>query len=315
LVTRLFSTPGAFKASLEERLRTRARACGTDIQRLRQLVVYDRLLARLFADSPIDVVLKGGLVLELRRQGARATKDIDLRMAGDPGSMRQRLQAVGRVDLGDYLEFEVDNDPDHPTIEAPELAYEGRRYRVQAYLASKVYGRPFGLDVALAEPIVGEPEVLLGEPWLAFAGLSPARVRVYPLLSHIAEKLHAYTLPRPRPNSRIKDLPDLALLAGIRGIAADELRTAIAATFLHRGTHAVPLLLSDPPSFWQGPYRELARENRLQWPELEVLLLAVKAFLDPVLAGAAGRWDPRLWAWTEAVQVSAPYPATPNARQ
>lgn len=230
--------------------------------------------------------------------------------------MLKRLQVVGRIDLGDYLEFEVDSDPDHPTIEAPGLVYEGHRYRVQAYLASKVYGRPFGLDVALAEPLVGEPEVLVGEPWLAFLGLPPARVRVYPLLTHIAEKLHAYTLPRPRPNSRIKDLPDLALLAGIREIAADELRTAIAATFLHRGTHAVPLALSDPPSFWQGPYRELARQNRLRWLELEVLIVAVRAFLDPVLAGARGRWNPRSWDWTEATSPStAAYPATPNARQ
>jgi hypothetical protein len=39
---RTFATPAALKASLEDRLRARSRATGADLQRLRQLVVYDR---------------------------------------------------------------------------------------------------------------------------------------------------------------------------------------------------------------------------------------------------------------------------------
>jgi hypothetical protein len=156
------------------------------------------------------VVLKGGLALELRSDRARATKDVDLRMMGSPDAALDRLQELGRRDLGDFLRFEVAVDPRHPTIEADGLFYEGRRYRVQALLAGRIYGRPFGTDVAFAEPLVAEPETLLGEAWLDFVGLPPTRVRVYPLTAHIAEKVHAYTLPRPRPNSRVKDLPDIA---------------------------------------------------------------------------------------------------------
>lgn len=296
-MTHTCSTPAAFKASLEERLRTRAAATGSDLQRLRQLVVYDRFLARLFDDDAGDVVLKGGLALEFRCERARATKDVDLRMMGAPDAALERLQEVGRRALGDFLHFEILPDPKHPTIEADGLVYEGRRYRVQAKLAGKVYGRPFGTDVAFAEPLVGEPETLMGEPWLDFVGLPATRVRAYPLTTHIAEKVHAYTLPRPRPNSRVKDLPDLALLAGTRTVWAHDVRTAIDATFGHRGTHPVPTSLPEPPDFWAAPYRELAREHGLGWRTLDDLLLAVRAFLHPVLAGTDGHWDPRAWMW------------------
>lgn len=57
-----------------------------------------------------------------------------------------------------------------------------------------------------------------------FAGIAPPTLRLYPIESHIAEKLHAYTMPRSRPNSRMKDLPDLALLATAQPIDAMRLR-------------------------------------------------------------------------------------------
>ena len=63
---RSFATAAAFKASLEDRLRARAQATATDLQRLRQLVVYDRFLARIFQADPAGIVLKGGLALEFR---------------------------------------------------------------------------------------------------------------------------------------------------------------------------------------------------------------------------------------------------------
>lgn len=301
---RTFLSPAALKASLEDRIRGRARKTGEDLQRLRQLFVYDRFLARLFDGDSTDVVLKGGLALELRSDHARATKDVDLRMLGAPDATLERLQRAGRRDLGDFLNFEVTIDPRHPTIEADGLVYEGRRYRAQAMLAGKVYGRPFGVDVAFAEPMLGAPDILVGEPWLDFLGLPATPVRVYPLTAHIAEKVHAYTIPRARPNSRVKDLPDIALLAQTRSVPAAEVRAAIVATYGHRGTHAVPAALPSPPDFWHAPYREMAREHRLAWTSLDELLLAVRAFVDPVLDGVEGRWDPEAWRWRDAAGPS-----------
>jgi hypothetical protein len=61
--------------------------------------------------------------------------------------------------------------------------------------------------------MLGQAEVVVAQDVLAFAGIAPPALRLYPIETHIAEKLHAYTMPRKRPNTRVKDLPDIALLA------------------------------------------------------------------------------------------------------
>lgn len=51
-----YKTAGAFCAALETRLQTRAREQGTDLQRLRRQVAFDRFLARMFSKGPISPV-------------------------------------------------------------------------------------------------------------------------------------------------------------------------------------------------------------------------------------------------------------------
>ncbi|MBL4682968.1 MAG: nucleotidyl transferase AbiEii/AbiGii toxin family protein [Nannocystaceae bacterium] len=270
-----------------------------DLQRRRQLFVFDRLLVRLFHVLKDAVVLKGGLVIELRLARARTTKDIDLRMIGSPDDVLARMQEAGRLDLGDYLQFEVVADRRHPGIAAEGMAYRGLRYRAEARLAAKLYGTPFGIDVAFGEPMHGRPDEVEGSTFLDFAGLEPGRFRIYPLETHIAEKLHAYTLPRKRPNSRVKDFPDIALLATARDIDGAMLRAAIDRTFDHRATHPVPASVPQPPSAWEPVYGRIAANDGLIWRTLKDVTEAVRSFLDPVLAGASTIWDPETWAWSE----------------
>jgi predicted nucleotidyltransferase component of viral defense system len=293
-----YESPAAFKMAVESRLRTESARTGTDLQRLRQLLVFDRFLARLFLTFREAVVLKGGLVLELRLARARATKDIDLRMLGAPDDILPRLQEAGRRDLGDFLTFGVQPDPHHPELDGDGMQYTGRRYRAEPHLAGKVFGRPFGVDVAFAEPLPRPPEILRGSAFLAFAGIPAVDYRVYPLEAHIAEKLHAYTLPRPMPNSRVKDLPDLALLASVRALDAASLADAIQQTFAQRATHAAPQIVPDPPAGWTAVYARMAATDGLRWPTIDKLLDAVRTFLNPVLAGHRGRWDPQSWTWS-----------------
>jgi hypothetical protein len=111
------------------------------------------------------------------------------------------------------MTFEIVPDDEHPEMLNDALQYDGLRFRAQCKLAGKIYGQPFGVDVAFGDPILGEPDVVVAGEVLGFAGIAPPTLRLYPIETHIAEKLHAYTMPRPRPNSRVKDLPDLALLA------------------------------------------------------------------------------------------------------
>jgi hypothetical protein len=177
------------------------------------------------------------------------------------------------------------------------MQYEGLRFRAECRLAGKVYGQPFGVDVAFGDPIFGNPETVTAEDVLAFAGISPPTLRLYPIETHIAEKLHAYTIPRERPNTRVKDLPDMALLGTSHQLDAKQLRAALEKTFTFRATHPLPASLPVPPETWSKPYIEMARENELAWATLEELTIAVGAFLNPVLAGSRGVWQPIAWSW------------------
>lgn len=114
------------------------------------------------------------------------------------------------------------------------------------------------------------------------------------------EALHAYTLPRSRPNSRVKDLPDIALMGRIREIRAGTLQEAIQRTFDHRAVQPVPSALPDPPSAWSVPYARLAGRDGLPWSDLEAVVSAARTFLDPVLSGDPGTWDPETSTWTES---------------
>ncbi len=211
---------------------------------------------------------------------------------------------AGRLDLGDHLSFEVQADPRHPEIDAEGMAYQGLRYRAEAQLAAKIYGVPFGIDVAFAEPMHGQPEEVDGSTFLEFAGVGPGRYRIYPLETHIAEKLHAYTLPRKRPNSRVKDLPDLALLATARDLDGAALRAAIDGTFEHRATHPVPASVPAPSAAWAPVYARIAANDGLRWQTLEEVTRGVQSFLDPVLAGAGGKWEAATWAWSPGQETN-----------
>lgn len=294
---RIYSSAESFKQALEQRLQSSSKN-GFDFTRRRQLLVFDRFLARVVATVGDAATLKGGLVLELRVERARTTKDVDLRMVGSPSELLAKLQRAGRLDLHDFMAFEIVPDAQHPEILTDAAQYEGLRFRAKCNLAGKIYGQPFGVDVGFGDPMFGEPDVVVGDDVLGFAGVSPPTLRLYPLETHIAEKLHAYTMPRQRPNSRVKDLPDLALLASVRRIDAKCLRAALEQTFVFRKTHPLPTSLPAPSEAWQTPYAAMAREDQLAWPTLEAVTKAAQAFMDSVLEKPVdATWDPAEWIW------------------
>lgn len=164
-----------------------------------------------------------------------------------------------------------------------------------------MYGQPFGVDVAFGDPMAGEPDLVVADDVLGFAGIAPPTLRLYPIETHLAEKLHAYTMPRSRPNTRVKDLPDIALLASAQPLEARRLRAALEQTFAHRKTHPLPAALPAPLSLWATPYAAMARDDELPWSTLEEVTQAAQAFLNPVLAGTiAATWTPEQWRWHPA---------------
>jgi len=295
---RTYATPAGFKAALEERLRNSSKS-GIELGRRRQLLVFDRFLARVTRVLGKAAMLKGGLVLELRLERARTTRDVDLRLDAPPEDTLARLQEAGRADLADFMTFEIQAAAQQPEIDFHGTRENGFRYRAECRLAGQIYGQRFGVDVAFADPVLGEPDVVVGQDVLSFAGIDPPKLRLYPVETHLVEKIHAYTLPRDRPNSRVKDLPDLALLGTIRSLEAMRVRKALQQTFSFRKTHELPQSLPAPPAAWARPYARMAEDDELPWRKLEEVTLAARAFLDPLLGGARMKsWEPSSWAWT-----------------
>jgi hypothetical protein len=119
VTARSYASPADFKKAVEQRLKS-ATASGTELGRRRQVLVYERFLARVTFAFGDAATLKGGLVLELRVEQARATKDIDLSVTGSPQTVLVRLQDAALRDLGDFMTFAVAVDSTHtPPIALP----------------------------------------------------------------------------------------------------------------------------------------------------------------------------------------------------
>jgi hypothetical protein len=150
-------------------------------------------------------------------------------------------------------------------------------------------------DFMIFEVVPDEEHPDIQNDGIPYDGL---RFRAECKLGGIAEKLHAYTMPRPYPNSRVKDLPDLALLATAQPLEAKRLRAALEQTFAFRKTHPLPANVPDPLPAWASPYAAMAREDQLAWPTLVDVASAARAFLDPVLGeDMDATWDPDGWCW------------------
>jgi hypothetical protein len=206
------------------------------------------------------------------------------------------------MDRGDFLTFSVEERAAGATIEGAGVVYDGFRFDAQAHLAGRSYGSRFGIDIAFGDRVVGAPDTIAAPDALDFIGVPAPVVPTYPIGSHLAEKLHAFTLPRER-NGRLKDLIDIALVASeprlrsVSGLSAAHMRDAITATFAFRNSHPPPTSLSRPPPEWTARYPKARKVDQLPWPSLDDVHATAAGFLDPVLAGVDGTWDAASQRW------------------
>jgi len=210
-------------------------------------------------------LLKGGYAMELRFRAARATKDLDFTVRAAPAGrtggdlILGHLQDVGALDIGDFFTFRVAE----ASIGLDGALYGGARYPVEAILGGRTFVR-FHLDIGIGDVVLDPVEVLEPRDWLAFAQIPPPRVPMISREQQFAEKLHAYTLPRPvAPTSRVRDLVDMVLLIESGTLSLEKVREALSRTFERRGTHDLPGTIAPPPDEWEAPFRALAEECRL----------------------------------------------------
>jgi hypothetical protein len=284
---RTYTTAGAFRRALEERLKRASLTDRIDPNRLRRQVSFDRLLARLFREEPAPWALKGGYALELRFKAARSTVDIDLTLAAVEATVaggntnqvvREMLQSAADVYLDDWFEFAVGP----PVMDLTAAPYGGARYPVQARMDGRIFVR-FHLDAGIGDLVMQPLETIVCRDWLGFAGIESSRVQMIAREQQFAEKIHAYTLPRNAANSRVKDLVDLALLIGAGGLDKQRILDALRLTFERRGTHDLSAGLIPPPADWQIPFHALAEECGLP-TDVAAVFAGVQEYLEEVLA-------------------------------
>ena len=295
--------PPAFKAALEEKLRQLAAKSGQLFERLQSIFVMDRFAARMLERYPDEVLVKGGYAMEVRLHGsqlrARTTKDLDISFRVPADSALEILQEICQTDLGDFLSYEV-RLSEELTMEGNE--YGGTRYTVGCFWLGKLY-RNFGLDIAFGEPQMKPelvPSPLLAE-WLNSEGVKRPSYRLISREQHLAEKLHAYTIPRSYPNSRVRDFPDMGLLVQ-EEILADEVLRVVQKVFEHRNTHKLPQQLPVAADEWSASFVKLTKTDpSLPWKTLDQLQQLLNVFWNPLLAGQCRqkRWSPLMLSWFE----------------
>lgn len=261
-----YSTAKAFRVALEARLKQIAANEQIDLQRLRRLVAFDRLLARVCQSKEIRFILKGGYAMELRMKEARTTKDIDLvvedprKIINSKGSVNEalleELREQASADLGDYFVFMIGKS----IMDIDATPYGGARYPVDARMDGRTFVK-YHLDIGVGDVVMEPLESIRSRDWLSFAGIVSPVIGLLSKEQQFAEKLHAYTLPgRIRPNSRVKDLVDIALLLQRGDLASEKVKESLITVFSKRNTHKLPDKIAPPPDVWNPVFEKLIKE-------------------------------------------------------
>ena len=292
-----YSSAVAFRTALEQRLQAIAVDRSIPLARLRKLVVFDRLMARLMIVALNRWILKGAVALNYRKEAQfRTTKDLDIGRHDNEEAATEDFIAAQSQDLNDYFTFVIERTAGLDSIE-DDLAV---RYHVTASIA----GRRFDdvtVDVGFGDPVNYEPEMLQGPDLLSFADITPSEVPALPLEQHIAEKVHAYTRTygEGKQSSRVKDLIDLVMISSEFEFKAKRLLLSLKSVFDKRATHELPTVLPAPPATWDVAYSRMANEVGLN-QHVDDGYKQVQSFLDTVLSGKVkdnAKWDPALRVW------------------
>lgn len=225
-----YATPAATWAAIRAAARSDAGKSGVLAADLVQLLLFDRLLARVFATPDAPFVLKGGTRMLAFIPQARATVDIDLEAAYvDVDAAIDRLVELVSVDIGDRLRFTLQKQVrtqasnDQPQVSMVTLSFQavGIPQRVKIDLA--VHDRA-GAATVRAIPKFRVP--------LGRDVPSPEYVMIA-VEQQIADKVAAMMERRHGDgngdgrSSRAKDLVDLALIAQHLPVDSALLRDAL----------------------------------------------------------------------------------------
>lgn len=291
-------TPTAFKASVRDRLKTRAKSTGRPFNELEREYLLQRFLARVFADPESPWILKGGTGLLARLPGARHSQDIDLLHRTQPlAAAADDLRRLAAIDVGDPFRFVLSD------AIAMTGTVNGAQIRVTAYLGATEFGR-FPIDVSTELAFVAEVERYRPTPVIEVPDVAPLpEFTLYPLVDQVADKVCAMYErhgPEQIASTRFRDLVDLVLVTREFVLDGNQLCEALAQEARRRSL-TLPATLVSPGSTWTAGYPKVARPTMVpkELHALNAALEAVARCINPALAGqvADHHWAPGQQEW------------------
>lgn len=288
-----FVTAAAFRRSLDERLKTEAKARTRPHDQLRREFLFQRFLGMVFAGSDHQWVLKGGGSLLIRLPDARFSQDLDLLRLGELSADEaiSDLRQLTQPSEEDHLRFVVE---DGVTVSGTNPVVQ---IKVTAYIGGK-YGE-FPIDLARELHFIAHPEKVKPVPVVNVPGLADLpEIVVYPLSDQVGDKVCAmYEVhgERDNPSSRFRDLVDLVLITSTFELDADMISQSLLSEQARRGL-VLPRKLISPGPQWPNGYAAIATKSRLQADvsDLNDALQRVGKCLNPILDGSrsTGTWKP-----------------------
>ena len=293
---RLYTTPGAFRRAITDRLRAIAEPHGPwPLADLQRQFAYDRLLSRLYLLDD-GWVVKGATALLARRIAVRHTIDLDIYRAAERRQAEFDLRSSLTIDTGDWFTFGAGRGA--PVADGTT----GVRIPIVARVGLTAWAS-FHVDVvADGVRMTGVPDEVSALTDIEIPGLVQPRYLAYPITDHIADKVCATFErhgPEQRPSTRFKDLVDLQTLITKAHVNADDQRHALTSEADRRRLHLPQHFDVPDRRSWTTGYAAEARRART--PVLRTLdeaLALVRPYLDPILDGTGtGDWDPeeRMW--------------------
>lgn len=285
------------KESLESFLRDGGFQFGQDAQTRHSTFVFRRLLDRLFQGG-LGLQLKGGMALRMRTQAARYTTDLDLTSEElSLLEMRDLIEAQTKIDLDDFLNFEILKFEALPIVDT-QPSREGARVSLAYSWGATAHSTRVNIDLVHDKTpfAVDLPSAGIMEPP---AGLPVSQIKLYALPHQIAQKVCAcLENHNGHPASRAKDLVDLAIIAISFTVERAELVEALAFEFAHRNL-AMPSVFAPNASLIKSYSKEKKRLGQISLPvsgEQAVALvndlLLLEGFVD-----LGSRWDPATAVW------------------
>ncbi len=279
------------------RAKTAARSTGRPSNELLREFVYERLLARVFAQTDEPWVLKGGTALLARVDDARHSKDVDLlHSLSDVDTALIHLRRALARDMGDHFVFEIVSTTVMDQDQQAGVA--GCRVDIDARVGPKSRQK-FHIDLVTGSLMTGDPEPQPAPALVTVPGLVVPTYRLYPVADHVADKLCATEATYGGyPSSRVRDLVDLVVIARTQTMRLPALHAAVSGERLRRGL-PVREAFSPPPG-WAPKWPTLAGATPhcagLGFRQAAAL---AGALLGPALGERAGEgtWDPQTTSW------------------